>query len=165
MIWNGSFFTPMHSATASVEKPRGRRPTWLGSSVLLYMNVAPTYSSRVDSLWGGALANEPPKEFLGLSTWDLQHFLEQAGLKVDQRWETKELLERAEAAVGVWEVERVLACRYPEQVLRVKRDDSASQVKRAFHKLSIAVHPDRNKSEKANEAMHRVSTAFNVLNT
>ena len=56
----------------------------------------------------------------------------------------------------MWEVERALAHRYPERVLRVKR---------AFHKLSIAVHPDRNKSEKANEAMHRVSTAFNVLNT
>ena len=83
---------------------------------------------------------------------------------MDQRWETKELLERAEAAVGVWGVERVLACRYPEQVLRVRRDDSATQVKRAFHKLSIAAHPDR-KSEKANEAVHRVSTAFNVLNT
>lgn len=137
-----------------------RRPT---TAALSFDGKA--YSSRVDSLWGGALANEPPKEFLSLSTWDLQHFLEQAGLKVDQRWETKELLERAEAAVGVWEVERVLACRYPEQVLRVRRDDSATQVKRAFHKLSIAVHPDRNKSEKANEAMHRVSTAFNVLNT
>ena len=47
--------------------------------------------------------------------------------------------------------------------LGVKRDASAEEIKRAFRKLAMEYHPDRNKNEDAETRFKEVSAAYEVL--
>ncbi|KAJ1692110.1 hypothetical protein LUZ63_008808 [Rhynchospora breviuscula] len=49
-------------------------------------------------------------------------------------------------------------------ILGVEKSSSAEEIKRAYKKLSLKVHPDKNKVPGAEEAFKSVSKAFNCLN-
>ncbi|KAH9314189.1 hypothetical protein KI387_022816 [Taxus chinensis] len=49
------------------------------------------------------------------------------------------------------------------EILGLERDCSQTEVRKAFRKLSLKVHPDKNKLPGAEEAFKVVSTAFNCL--
>eukprot|EP00198_Chlamydomonas_reinhardtii_P013251 XP_001702588.1 predicted protein [Chlamydomonas reinhardtii] len=73
------------------------------------------------------------------------------------------------AAMPAWEVRRVLACKalgasaQAAAVLRVTHATPRAEVRMAFRRLSLAVHPDKNKSDSAAEAFAMVSAAASRL--
>ena len=56
-------------------------------------------------------------------------------------------------------VERIRRCRATAyyEILAVEKSASESQVKKAYHKLSLATHPDKNGAPGADEAFKRMS--------
>ncbi|XP_078158301.1 chaperone protein dnaJ 49-like isoform X2 [Carex rostrata] len=48
-------------------------------------------------------------------------------------------------------------------ILGVEKSSSAEEIKRAYRKLSLKIHPDKNKAPGAEEAFKNVSKAFNCL--
>src|SRR5690606_5923190 len=54
--------------------------------------------------------------------------------------------------------------RNPYQVLGVKRDASAAEIKQAFRKLAKKHHPDQNKADpKAKERFAEVNAAYEII--
>lgn len=51
----------------------------------------------------------------------------------------------------------------PLQVLRIPSESGPSTVKTAFRKISMMVHPDKNKSDNASKAMQAVTAAFRSM--
>jgi len=51
----------------------------------------------------------------------------------------------------------------PYQVLGVGRDASPDQIKRAYRRLALKYHPDRNKSPKAKEKFKQINAAYEIL--
>ena len=51
----------------------------------------------------------------------------------------------------------------PYQLLGVERTASASQLRKAYHKLALRVHPDKNSSPDATAAFKRVAEAHEKL--
>ena len=49
------------------------------------------------------------------------------------------------------------------KILGIPRSATSSQVKKAYRKLALKFHPDKNKSKGATEAFKKISTAFSVL--
>ncbi|KAL7438985.1 hypothetical protein ACHAXH_004792 [Discostella pseudostelligera] len=49
------------------------------------------------------------------------------------------------------------------QILGILRTASASEIKRAFHKMALKYHPDKNSAEDAAEMFRRVKLAYEVL--
>ena len=49
------------------------------------------------------------------------------------------------------------------EILGVERRATESEIKKAFRKLSLQLHPDKNPSESAAAAFKRVSDAFTVV--
>ncbi|TGZ80345.1 DnaJ-domain-containing protein [Ascodesmis nigricans] len=62
-------------------------------------------------------------------------------------------------------VERIRRCKTTAyyEILSVTKDASDGQIKKAYHKLSLATHPDKNGAPGADEAFKLVSKAFQVL--
>ncbi|XP_068147106.1 dnaJ homolog subfamily B member 12 [Drosophila tropicalis] len=60
-------------------------------------------------------------------------------------------------------VQKVLRCRNHYEVLRVSHHATYSEVKRAYKKLALRLHPDKNRAPGANQAFRRISEAADCL--
>ncbi|KAH8267072.1 hypothetical protein KR018_001714 [Drosophila ironensis] len=60
-------------------------------------------------------------------------------------------------------VQKVLRCRNHYEVLRVSHHATYSEVKRAYHKLALRLHPDKNQAPGAEQAFRRISEAADCL--
>ncbi|KAH8390251.1 hypothetical protein KR200_010663 [Drosophila serrata] len=60
-------------------------------------------------------------------------------------------------------VQKVLRCRTHYEVLRVSHHATYSEVKRAYHKLALRLHPDKNQAPGAEQAFRRISEAADCL--
>ena len=61
------------------------------------------------------------------------------------------------------EVRSTLLARNHFEALGIGRDASSAEAKKAFHRLALKLHPDKNKQELAEEAFKRVEEAHRTL--
>ena len=57
----------------------------------------------------------------------------------------------------------MLACKDYYQILGVSKDASEAEIKKAYKKKSLKVHPDKNKAPEAEQAFKRLSQAYVTL--
>lgn len=60
-------------------------------------------------------------------------------------------------------VQKVLRCRSHYEVLRISRHATYSEVKRAYKRLALRLHPDKNRAPGAEEAFRRINEAADTL--
>jgi DnaJ homolog subfamily B member 12 len=58
---------------------------------------------------------------------------------------------------------KIIKTRDYYEVLGVSKDDNEEEVKKAYRKIALKVHPDKNPAPQAAEAFKKVSAAFSVL--
>ena len=61
------------------------------------------------------------------------------------------------------EMRRILSTNDMYKILGVTQGSSDSEIKRAYRKLALMFHPDKNKAQHADEVFKRVSAAYSVL--
>lgn len=61
-------------------------------------------------------------------------------------------------------VKKVLRCKDYYDILGVSKDASEADLKKAYRKLALQFHPDKNKAPGASEAFKAIGNAFSVLN-
>lgn len=54
-------------------------------------------------------------------------------------------------------------CDNPYMVLNVSEKDSIESIKRAYRKLSLIYHPDKNKDPSASDMFHKITEAFHMI--
>jgi hypothetical protein len=127
------------------------------------------------------LMDEAPKDFDNHVRTErfLRRFLRQTGLTGSlAEWDRRQLVVLCERERAAWEVRRVLACPVTAArhaaVLRLSPSSprggsggggvfSEKEVKDAFRTVSLSVHPDKNRTEGADEAVARVYAARDAL--
>jgi hypothetical protein len=95
---------------------------------------------------------EAPADFNACSEGELRRFLAQAGrgdaapgASMEGPLSAVDLAAAARECRNAWEVERIMvACQWPQEVLRVPRHAEPVVLKAAYRRVSIAVHPDKN---------------------
>lgn len=60
-------------------------------------------------------------------------------------------------------VQKVLRCRSHYEVLRISQHATYSEVKRAYKRLALRLHPDKNRAPGAEEAFRRINEAADTL--
>jgi DnaJ-domain-containing protein 1 len=80
-----------------------------------------------------------------------------------QRLGRSQLVDAAERLVPQWEVARILACSGAQQVLRTTPSSTGAEVKAAYRRLMVKVHPDKNSSNEAGRAMSILTESFQQL--
>jgi len=60
-------------------------------------------------------------------------------------------------------VKRIRKCKNYYEILGVNKDSSESELKKAYRKLALAFHPDKNKAPGASEAFKAIGNAYAVL--
>ncbi|KAH8390964.1 hypothetical protein KR215_002883 [Drosophila sulfurigaster] len=60
-------------------------------------------------------------------------------------------------------VQKVLRCRSHYEVLRISHHATYSEVKRAYKRLALRLHPDKNRAPGADEAFQRINEAADTL--
>lgn len=167
------------SSTSSHTTPSGspKRDSPLHSEAAGQAGPKPPALSTPD-LWQGHQTSEAPANFAACEERELRLFLLQAGAAaapspmpggdVDAKSQRAEALRALAAtaaeAAGAWEVERVMACAWPEEVLRVPRGcRDLPALKAGFRRASRAVHPDKCKAVGAGDAMAVLAMCYNQL--
>jgi DnaJ family protein B protein 12 len=60
-------------------------------------------------------------------------------------------------------VDRVIKCSCFYEVLSVEKEDGVEVIKKAYRKLALQLHPDKNKAPRSSEAFKKVSKAYDTL--
>ncbi|GAB4821714.1 hypothetical protein N2152v2_008760 [Parachlorella kessleri] len=146
----------------TAQQAGGRQGTSHGSPPAEFLDVPP--------IWQGFQTAEAPSDFSTCSEDQLRRFLQQAGRTLSaldllaSAGDTGQLVGAAREARNAWEVERIMvACQWPQEVLRVPRHSDAATLKTAYRRVSMAVHPDKNTVAGASDAMSIVADAYNML--
>ncbi|PSC76948.1 50S ribosomal L9 [Micractinium conductrix] len=118
-------------------------------------------------VWQGFQTAEVPSDLGAASEEQLRRFLQQAGWAAEAAAalpDHESLVAAAHAARGAWSVERIMACTWPEEVLRVPRKCADVAVLRAaYRRCSMAVHPDKCTAQGASDAFAILGDCYNVL--
>ncbi|KAL4458869.1 hypothetical protein ABPG75_013734 [Micractinium tetrahymenae] len=117
--------------------------------------------------WQGFQTSEAPPDLAAASEEQLRRFLQQAGWAAEAALalpDREALVGAARSARGAWEVERIMACTWPEEVLRVPRKcRDPALLKTAWRRCSMAVHPDKCSAVGASDAMSILTDCYTVL--
>nr|ADD38010.1 DnaJ homolog subfamily B member 14 [Lepeophtheirus salmonis] len=62
-------------------------------------------------------------------------------------------------------VRKILSCKDYYKILGLSRDVDGSDIKKAYRKLALQFHPDKNKAPRAAEAFKAIGNAFNTLSS
>eukprot|EP01018_Ginkgo_biloba_P009504 Gb_30601 [translate_table: standard] len=142
------------------DKARAWRFLLKAKSLNPELNIDDLLSTEHDAPRKQATSNEQPDEgiFKGSSEQDnMETSSSQDGDSNHCHHRTRTTSEQSEI------VRRIRRSKDYYEILGLIRDCSEAEVKKAYRKLSLKVHPDKNKSPGAEEAFKAVSKAFNCL--
>lgn len=162
--------SPRKGGTFQAQPPSEAGPKRHGPRPKAGSHSPPTEFLQTPHIWQGFEMAEAPSDFGACSEEDLVRFLRQAGRSPSSSsyggrpLAGGELVSAAREARNAWEVERIMvACQWPQEVLRVTREAEHAALKAAYRRVSMQVHPDKNTAVGASDAMSIVADAFNML--